>query len=82
MTAQQILNRVFNGQNNFMTPTVISTRKNGETVAELSQGEGFGRSPIYGVTVVKQVDGKWVSDYARGQMFHDRAEAVAYYNSL
>lgn len=45
--------KLFNGQPNFMTPSVIRRGNKGNYGYELSTGEGFGGDSVYGVTVIK-----------------------------
>ncbi len=69
---------LFRGRN-FMTPSVLRYGWKGNFAFELSQGEGFKREAIFGVTV-KTADGE--SDYDKSAMFYSRDEAEAHIASL
>lgn len=57
ITAARIIQTVYNGEKNFMTPNIIRYGWKGEFCYELSKGEGFGGEMMYAVTVVT-IDGK------------------------
>jgi hypothetical protein len=83
MTAKQIFKQVYKGGKNFMTPYVLSTSMKGKDCAvELSEGEGFDRNPIYGVTVVRLKDGEWTACYDESQCFHNKTLAQEYISQL
>lgn len=44
--------RVYNGKQNFLTPTIVDFGKRGAHLFEISTGTGINRQPIYGVTVI------------------------------
>jgi hypothetical protein len=72
---------LFRGRN-FMTPDVIAYYKLYKGYAELSDGTGFNRQPIYGVTVQgygETLDG--IPDTA-SRMFRSKAEALSYIQAL
>jgi len=70
---------VFRGKN-FMTPDVLSYYKLRVGYAELSEGTGINRQPIFGVTVRPDTweDGK----QARSKMFQSKTAAMDYIESL
>lgn len=59
---------------NFMTPHVIKYVDTDKYLIELSEGEGFTRNKIYGVTVVG-VNGERDPTGELSNMFHSRKEA-------
>lgn len=59
--------------NNFMTPRVLAYYKLRKGYAELSEGEGMSRQPIFGVTVRPEPKGVRLS-----KLFQSRAEAERY----
>lgn len=55
MTYDQIaalFRRVYNGERNFMTPSLITYGKRGRHLYEISSGKGISGTPLYGVTVI------------------------------
>ena len=78
----KIFDEVFNGQNNFITPDVISRIKKGEYLIELSTGE-FMDKAVYGVTVLKRDGGKYTHrhELSKGG-FDNRDYADRYINIL
>lgn len=66
---------VFKGLN-FMTPNVIMYYKLRKGYAELSEGTGISRQPIFGVTVEPD------TDRARSKMCQSKSEALAYIESM
>lgn len=50
MNISHVFDVKFNGQHNFMTPTVIRYGTAGGMLYELSRGEGFDHDTIYGLT--------------------------------
>ena len=65
---------------NFMTPMVMSYWISGDYIAELSQGDGFDGSGIFGVTVV---NGETMThDHEKSMSFADHKEALDYIKSL
>jgi hypothetical protein len=77
-SASEIFCRVVQGVN-MMTPEREGYYRLGKnSAAELSSGRGIEDEPIYGVTVVW--DG--VHRHDLGRLFHRRAQAFAYINSL
>jgi len=72
---------------NFMTPNVDGYLAGNGLYIELSSGTGIDHEPIFGVTVLFDVDGepKRYPEAGRddlSQMFFDRSEAFAYANRL
>lgn len=65
---------------NFMTPTVTDFFKLGVGYAELSNGTGIDREPIFGVTV--RPDHLKEGDEKRSKLFWSEAKALAYIDSL
>ena len=67
-----------------MTPRVLAKRVlvSQRTIIELSEGTGFNREPIYGVSVLAfDADGKRVFTTSdKSAMFYDLAKAKEYYN--
>lgn len=61
---------------NFMTPHVIAYYKLRKGYAELSEGTGMSRQPIYGVTVHPD------SDRTRSKLCHSHSEALEYIGSM
>lgn len=58
---KEIFDEVYNCQPNFMTPHIIEYgRINDELIYELSQGEGFNRNTLIGVTTLAKIDGEWI----------------------
>jgi len=55
MTPQQIFHKVYDGAANFITPNIVKYGTAGRFVYEVSRGEGFHTSTIYGFTVVDKV---------------------------
>jgi hypothetical protein len=80
MTARQIIQKEFNGANNFMTPDVLGYERIGKNIAvELSKGRGFQHEPIYGVTfVVVKPDGSTRRGRKSSQCFHSRGRAMSH----
>lgn len=48
-----VFNRVYNGDSNFMTPTLVKHLQVGGLVVEVSKGRGMSQDTIYGVTVIE-----------------------------
>ncbi len=84
--SQQAFTDKYNGQGNFMTPTVISYHDNGQiapdTMIELSSGSGMTGNTIFGVTVLKRGINGIDNDHDSSKMFHDRSEALEYIEEL
>jgi hypothetical protein len=61
MNTEEIFNSVYNGQGNFITPDVERFGEvSDDLVYELSSGRGiFNSARIFGVTVLRLVDGEW-----------------------
>lgn len=59
MNIGAIFNKTFNGQKNFITPTIVEFGQTGNFIFEISKGSGFSNDTIYGVTVLK-LNGKEV----------------------
>jgi hypothetical protein len=75
----------YKGARNFMTPDLISYGKSGRFVYELSQGEGFSREPIYGVTVLEITNGAMGTTVRRhdlSKMFFNIRDALSYAKNL
>lgn len=79
----------FNGQRNFITPTVINRGKCRQFIYELSSGEGmsfYPRTTIYGVTVLElwSKDAPEVKAHRKdlSRCCHSRDEADEYIGSL
>lgn len=53
MNVHAVFNRVYKGQPNFLTPSIIERGQRGDLVWELSTGEGLGDDRLYGVTVIE-----------------------------
>lgn len=71
----------YNGQTNFMTPSVIERGMTGTLAWELSGGRGFKREPIWGVTVLQDCDGT-TRRTELSEMFFSEADARAHIESL
>ena len=77
--AHEIFQAAYNGQTNFMTPDVISCRIHNGLAVEISQGHGFDRKRIFGVTVL-ETDGTKRPDL--NKLFFSQAKAEAYVETL
>ncbi|KPK66570.1 MAG: hypothetical protein AMS21_02090 [Gemmatimonas sp. SG8_38_2] len=49
----EVFRTVYNGQMNFMTPSLQKYRKAGNLLVEVSSGVGFCEDTIYGITVLE-----------------------------
>jgi hypothetical protein len=76
MKAIQKPQGVFKGRN-FMTPDVLMYFKLRKGYAELSEGTGLNRQPIFGVTVEPDTP-----DRARSKVCQSKSEALAYIRSM
>lgn len=76
-TAREIFKNIVKGKN-FMTPNVIGYYKIKNGAAELSKGEGFTGSMMYGVTVVKDNE----HNHELSQAFSSEWKAKEYINNL
>lgn len=65
---------------NFMTPYNVQYRTVGRFAVELSEGEGFDRTPIYGVSVVDRATGEM--DFELSYCFHSEAAVQWWLNEL
>ena len=79
---------VFPTAPNLLTPDVLEYHRVGVrgrvAYVELSEGEGFDRTPLYGVTF-RRTNGRelWREDEGDpSRCFHDKAEAIAYIESF
>lgn len=77
MQYNKILNAVFKGQNNIMTPSVIERGSRGTCRAyEISSGIGLSGQPIYGVSVVDiNRDGKAEYNKSLSELFQSLGRA-------
>jgi hypothetical protein len=74
-----IFNDVYNGQKNFMSPTILGFYGNRNMIAEVSTGSGFCTSnPIFGVTFLKFEDGKWIKQHELCKCLNDKDRAIQY----
>lgn len=71
--------KVVKGEN-FMTPQVLKYITVRDYEVELSQGNGIGGTPIFGVTVVNRVTME--QDHEQSQCFESKKQALAYINEL
>ncbi len=79
---KEIFQETFKGKN-MMTPDIIKFGESGGFIFELSEGTGFNREPIFGVTVLELTEGeapKRRSDLS--QMFHNLTEAKDFAENL
>ncbi len=85
MDARQAFAETHMGQN-FMTPDVEGYAEGNGRYVEVSSGRGIEHEPIYGVTVLVDVDGTPKRDWEAGEelsrMFHEYPEALAYVREL
>jgi len=83
MSAREIFYEVFGNRKNMLTPTVASRRKKGRRLAyELSTGTSIRDTIIYGVTVVRFVDGEWRFILDDSKVFYSYDDAMNYVKSL
>jgi hypothetical protein len=84
LSAREILRREYGDSRNFLTPHVLAVGKlNRETAYELSAGEGIEPgTKLYGVSVVRVVDGATARDYDAATCFSSLADANAYVEGL
>jgi hypothetical protein len=84
MTPKQVIKAEYGNSKNFMTPHVLDTGWCGKLRAfELSTGEGFGGTPIYGVSVVQlHADGSTERCYDLSQVFATARVARQYIADL
>lgn len=75
---KKIFYEVYNGEKNFMTPSIIKYGKAGRFVFELSTGRGLGDGAIYGVTVLEKTGGVYEKRHDMNQCFSSREEANDY----
>jgi len=68
---------IFQG-NNFMTPNILAYYRTRRGYAELSEGTGFSREPIFGVTVHDYKG----NDTGQSKMVFSKDEAIKYIESL
>jgi hypothetical protein len=68
---------------NFMTPKILKVERVGDFFIELSEGEGFGGESLFGVSVIRYVDGKFTPIHRLGDgvscSFRERGEAVKHF---
>lgn len=79
-TIQKNFNVVFNGNKNFITPSVINYTRGLNYDIELSRGYGIGRSLLYGVTVIDTH--KMEHDHEMSKSFTCYAKASRYIKEL
>lgn len=83
MTAREIFYQVYGSSKNLMTPRIATRRKKGKRLAyELSTGTGFRNEIIYGVTVVRLVNGEWCKSADDCRLFHTYESAMSYIRTL
>lgn len=78
-TIREQFRAAFNGNTNFMTPTVIRYGKQGDFLYELSRGAGLFGKPLFGVTVL-DLDGTHRHDLS--ESFSTIEEAESYIEVL
>lgn len=84
MTAKAIFKSVYGDSTNFMTPDVLEYGElPKDRYYELSEGEGFDREPIFGVTVVfLDYDGKHKRSENESKLVFSMREARQYIEQL
>ena len=84
MTAKEIIRKEYGTSKNFITPTILSTRKLRPWAAcELSQGTGFSYETIYGVSIVVVLPSGNTHRVSKlSDCFHNIEDAKRYINSL
>lgn len=63
---------------NFMTPNILRVGFRGRYAYELSEGEGFDRRPIFGVSLRL----KSTADHVDGKLFQKKTEAENFISEL
>lgn len=83
-TAREIIRREYGSSRNFMTPHKIRIGKISKTMAfELSNGNGFDHSSLYGVSFVEiKEDGSTVRRTDISKMFFGIGKAEAYIEQI
>lgn len=81
MEISSIFWKHYNGHRNFMTPNIIEYGRNGNLVWELSHGEGYRQTPIYGVSVLKHENNR-TEKTDLSQMFDSSTKAYQYIKKL
>lgn len=74
-SVKQHFNKVYKGERNFMTPFILNYGHLSKTREfELSAGEALfdGDKSIYGVTIIKKVNGEWKPDHDKSKCFHNK----------
>ena len=77
-----IFHDVYNGQRNFMTPSVIMYGEEGSLLWELSTGRGMRDQPIFGVTVLELHGGDVEKRGDLSGCFQSKREALRYIAGL
>lgn len=79
---KEIFETTFKGKN-IMTPDVVEYGKTGDLIFEISEGTGFNREPIFGVTVLDITDEENpVRRSALNKLCHSLEEAQEYASDL
>jgi len=68
-----------------MTPHILSLKEKGNKIIELSEGTGIDDKPIFGVTVIQQIDGddfQSITNMDWNKMFHSKPEAINHIEKL
>lgn len=76
MNAAEAFQRAYNGSPNFMTPTIVWAKRQGDYFVELSTGRGMYEQPIWGATFL-DLDGGKLNDLSAG-VFESEADALEY----
>lgn len=79
MNIEKIFNKVFNGQKNLITPEIIEYGATNENLWELSTSNIFN---VFGVTVIKFIDGQPIHQVELSQPFNTEKEAREYIKNL
>lgn len=79
MNADEIFEKVFNKQKNFMTPHIVARGLRKNFAWEISSGEGIEHNTIYGVTIIKLPD---EHRHDKSMLFDSHKEAKQYIHGL
>ncbi len=77
--SKQLFDEYIKGKN-IMTPEILQFGVSGKYAYELSQGTGFKREPIFGVTVLRRKTGERRDDLSK--MFYSLEEADGWINQI
>jgi len=75
-SANQLFKKVYGTSTNFMTPNVLKRGVKGNFAYEISEGEGFNREPIFGVTFINRATE--TQEYDLSKMVYSLQEANEY----